>query len=238
MATINPRFNDDERCLLQRQHGLTTQQVYELERHLRGVLDWLGPHAPMNDVRGELRDFAREVDAVCKRMRRWSAAGRESPEAEALGRLNIAGSEIDLSASRPDDGTWPEYVVASELVMLLGQISHRALENAPSVRRVPHRASPRAIATIVERLNRPRDGASRRAAVALAPRYSDTELPVNSGPSFLGVATIVFRAVYRALPTTEDRSDAVAARPATSIEAYLKQLPVSARRKPGRPKKA
>ena len=232
MATTNPRFNDDERRLLQQQHGLTEQQVYELERHLRGILDRLGPHVPMDDVRSALRDFGREVDAVCKRVRLWSGAGRESSGAEALGHLNIAGGTLNSAA--PDDGTWPENVVASELVMLLGQISHRALENEPSVRRVPHRASPKAIEKIVERLNRPKDDASRKAALALAPSHSESK----RDPSFFGVATIVFNAVYRALHTDKGCPDAVAPSPANSIEAYLQQLPVSARRKPGRPKKA
>lgn len=239
MAAINPRFNDEERGQLQQQHGLTMQQVFWLERDLGVILDELGPHVPMDDVRGALRDFGREVDALGKRMRRWSEARRPSPGAEALGLLNIAGSDIGRSKSRPDDGTWPEYVVASELVMLLEQISHSALENEPSIRRVPHRASPRAIAKIVERLNRPNNDSSRHgAAVAPAPTYSDITYSDTSGPSFLGVTTIVFSAVHRALHAHQGRPDAVAASAANSIDAYLKQLPDSARRKRGRPKKA
>lgn len=59
MAAITPRFNDDERCQLQQQNRLTVQQVFWLERDLGVILDELGPHVPMDDVRGEIRDFGR-----------------------------------------------------------------------------------------------------------------------------------------------------------------------------------
>lgn len=238
MAAITPRFNDDERCQLQQQNGLTMQQVFWLERHLGVILDELGPHVPMADVRGELLDFRREVNAVHKRMHRWTRLSPPSPGAEALGHLSIAGAEIGGSDARPDDGTWPEQVVVFELVMLLNQIALKAIKSAPSVRRPKHSVSPRAVAKIVERLKRPSDDASRNAAAALTPSYSDVKLGKGNGPSFLAVVTVVFAAVHRALHAHQGRPDAVAASPAKSIEAYLSQLPEGARRSRGRPKKA
>ena len=246
MAAIVPRFEVAEREELIAQHRLTKPQVTWLERHLGAILDCLGPHDPMEDVRGELRDFKREVDAVGKCVRRWTNASGPSTGAEALAKLNIAGAQF-TSGARPDDGTWPEYVVASELVMLLDRIAKTAIGNAPSTRRPKHRASPKAVETIVERLNRPSDEESRKAAEALTPSYSDIKnsqtakednVAASSGPSFFGVVTVVFTAVYRALHAHQGRPTAFGANPAKSIEAYLKQLPVGERRSRGRPKKA
>ena len=221
MAAITPRFNDDERCQLQQQNRLTVQQVFWLERDLGVILDELGPHVPMDDVRGEIRNFGREVDAMRKRMNRWMRASRPSPCAEALGHLGIAASDIKRSDARPDDGTWPELVVVPELVMLLSQVALRAIKDAPSTRRPKHSVSPRAVAKIVERLKYPSDDASRNAAAALTPSYSDIETGKGNGPSFLAVVTVVFAAVHRALHAHQGRPDAVAASPAESIEAYL-----------------
>ena len=235
MAALSPRFSEEDRLALANLHGLTNSQLMWLERHLGVILDQLGPHDRMDDVRAELRALCTDLAKSRTRVNRWAAAVRPSPGAEALGHLNIAGASFERDGSRPDDGTWPELIVASDLVLLLAEIAKKAVAVAPSSPRVSHRASPRAIETILERLNRPTDAASARAAAALKPRRAETSK--RTGPSFRGVADIVFAAAYRALNAHGGNPDAKVPTAATSIRAYLDQLPQHKRRPRGRPRK-
>lgn len=232
---LHPGFTQQERDELAAVHRLTPPQLMWLERHLGVILDHLGPHNCMEDVRAELQGLHSEMEVVATRLKRWAGATRPSPGAEAIGHLNIAGAEFAATHEAPDDGTWPEQLVASELALLLSGAIKLAAGNTPATRRWQHPASPAAIATIMERLNRPSDPASRAAALALVP--SRTAERKSDGPSFRGVADIVFAACFRALNQHRGSPDATVPTATSSIRAYLESLPASARRRPGRPRK-
>lgn len=234
MAVLHPRFNDDERRRLASVHGLTGPQLMWLERDLGGILDELGPHVRMEEVRAELRELSDEIAKASKRLQRWARATKPSPGREALGHLSIAGKSLERSA-RPSGGTCPEPIVASDLIQLIAVIAKKAADAAPSTRRPPHPASPRAIAKIIERLHRPTDEASRKSAAALVPRRA--EHSKKSGPSFRGVADIVFAAAYRALNSHQGNPTGHVPNAATSIRAYLEKLPLAKRQPRGRPSK-
>lgn len=247
MATINPHFNDDERCLLQQQHGLTKQQMYVLERHLGVILDRLGPHERMKDVRSALRSLSAEITKASRRVTRWANATRQLHGPEALGWLNVAGAAFESAPTRPDDGTWPQQIVASDLIHLLAVIAEKAVKDFEKERgrSVPTSSSPRAVERILWCLCHPADGASKVSAAALVPSRT---VGKRNAPSFRAVADIVWTACYRALPRDSSRpddqnkgrpSDKKAKMPnaATSIREYLKQLPKHKRSRPGRPKK-
>lgn len=232
---LRPRFTQHERDDLAAVHGLTPPQLMRLELHLGVILDRLGPHNRMEDVRGELVALRSDMEAVATRLTRWAGATRPSPGSEAIGHLNIAGAEFAAKHEAPDDGTWPQQLVASELVLLLSGVIKLAAGNAPANKRWHHPASPAAIATILERLNRPSDPASREAARALIPNR--TAERKSGGPSFRGVADIVFAACFRALNQHHGSPGASVPTATSSIRAYLESLPASARRRPGRPRK-
>jgi hypothetical protein len=235
MTALSPRFTDNERLELAEVHGLTQQQLKKVERHLGVILDFLGPHDRMDDVRSELRALNTEMKAANARICRWAGATRPSPGAEAFGHLNIAGADYGSMQVSPGDGIWPEIVVPTELIQLLAGITQHANQHAPSRRRHPNPASPSAIACIVERLKSPTDAASQASASALFP--SRTSHHKKTGPSFSGVAEIIFSAVYRALNVHRGNPDNPIPSPTASIRAYLDSLPVNERRRPGRPKK-
>lgn len=232
---LHPRFTQQERDQLAVVHGLTPPQLMWLERHLGVILDCLGPHNRMGDVRDELQRLHSDMEVVAARLKRWAGATRPAPGAEAIGHLNIAGAEFAAKHEAPDDGTWPEQLVASELALLLSGAIKLAVGNAPEKKRWQHPASPAAIAKILERLNRPSDAASRAAAIALVP--SRTAEGKSDGPSFRGVADIVFAACFRALNQHRGSPDARVPTASSSIRTYLESLPASARRRPGRPRK-
>lgn len=230
---LTPKFNDGERETLVRTHGLTSDQLKWLERHLGVILDQLGPHTPMNDVRDEIKLLARELAALSKKIKRWESLTRPSAGSEVLGHFNNAGANFVVLPDRPDDGTWPEVIVASELVKLLAMVGLQAVAEGPSKKRSRHPASAKAIATIVERLHRPKDTASRAAAIAIQPKYSDLGAAPDNAPSFRGVVDVVFVAIGRALKGHPGNISIGS--PAASIQAYLDQLPSAARRPRGRP---
>ena len=59
LVAIRPRFNDDERRRLHVEHELTTEQIALLERHLGVILNQLGPHDRMQDVRSDLQGLCK-----------------------------------------------------------------------------------------------------------------------------------------------------------------------------------
>lgn len=235
-TALHPRFNDIERTELATTHGLTKAQLMWLERHLGVILDILGPHDRMEDVRVALRALDADIARANRTIQQWLGATRPAPGAEALGRLNIVSAT--WAEPRPEDGTWPEVVVASELIQLLARITRAAAAGLDTaVRRPPHRAAPRAIETILERLNRPTDGESQKAAAALEPTSTEPSPRSRRRPNFRQVADIVFAACYRALNTHRGSPDGPIPSAESSIRAYLVQLPASKRRARGRPRK-
>lgn len=235
MAALNPTFSESERNSLTLVHGLTPPQLMWLERHLGVILDCLGPHDRMEDVRVELRALDTAIASANRKIQQWRGARRPSPGAEALGRLNIVSAT--WAEPRPEDGTWPELVVASELIQLLAGITRAAAaELDTAVRRPPHRAAPRAIKTILERLNRPKDEESLKAAKALKPTSTEPTAR-SSRPNFRIVADIVYAACYRALNAHRGSPDGKSPSAESSIRAYLAQLPKIERRPRGRPRK-
>jgi hypothetical protein len=227
-------FSSDDVDVLKGELKLTDQQVFWLKQRLGAVRDCLGPHTRMEDVRGELKSLQRDVNLASKRLARWKRAVRPSIQAEALGHLNMA--QPDDEVQRPDDGTWPEYIVASELIVLLQSLVNTAASAAPSARRSPHRSSEEAIDIIVQALRRPQDEESLATAKALTPNFVELkqgskENEANHG--FLALAKVVFGAVHKSLSV-----DGKPASPAPSIRAYLdRQSALGLARKRGRPRK-
>ena len=238
LVAIRPRFNDDERRRLHVEHELTTEQIALLERHLGVILDQLGPHDRMQDVRSDLQGLCKVLTKADAVVNQWRSAVRPSPGAQALGLLNIAGAEFERRGRKTelDSDSMPDLIVASDLVRLVAQIARQAADASPQTKRVPNSASPRAIATILERLNRPTDSKSKLAAARLVPRHAETAK--RSGPSFRGVADIVFAAASRALNDHQGNLSAEVQTAETSIRVYLEQLPADQRRRRGRPKAA
>jgi hypothetical protein len=124
------------------------------------------------DVRDALSQLADGLAQASKQVTAWERMRRPDHGPEALGHLNRAHQL--LAAAAPDDGTWPEQIVGSELIKLAAAIAEQALQLAPAKgeqRRghgdnaVP--ASARAIEWIDEALKEPEDEASIAAAEKL-----------------------------------------------------------------------
>lgn len=212
-------FSADDVKVMKGELKLTDQQVFWLKQRLGAVRDCLGPHARMEDVRGELKGLQDEINRASKRLARWKRAVRPSIQAEALGHLNMA--QPDDEVQRPDDGTWPEYIVASELIVLLQSLVNTATSAAPSARRGPHRSSAEAIDIIVQALRRPQDEVSLATAKALTPKYVELKQGSNENEAnhgFVALAMVIFGAVYKSLS-----ADGKPASPVPSIKAYLKR---------------
>lgn len=139
LAAIRPRFNDDERRRLHVEHELTKEQIAFLERHLGVILDQLGPHDRMQDVRSDLQGLSKVLTKAEAVINQWRGAVRPSPGAQALGLLNIAGAEFERGGRKIelDSDSVPDLIVASDLVRLVAQIARQAADASPQAKRVP-----------------------------------------------------------------------------------------------------
>lgn len=196
------RFSVAQRQALRRLDGLTSPQLDALEKALRTVAFELEPSARLIDVRDELQALAKDLGAAARRVMRWERAKRPAPGCEALGHLNLAGAQLGRAA-RPDDGTWPDYVVGSEAIKLAAAIADAALAGGPRAKRVAAPASWRAIDAIYEALWRPEDDKSRAAAAALPVTRTEAR---RLGPSFRRVAQVAFQCATGNQRANPDRS--------------------------------
>ena len=226
---LSPRFSGEQRTTLQSCYGLTAAQVMWLERDLGVILDLLGPHVPMDDVRSELLAMQRDLASAAERVERWKRAVRPSHLSEAVGHLDIAGTSLNWHGD--GNGSLPLQVIASDLIAGLARIASIAVENGPQVQRSGRPASSRAIEWIVGRLEQPTDDASVQARRALR----DTkELTLKSGaPTLRGVCDIVFEAVFSSLNGHFMRDAGALPDSKRSVELYLQSRPN--RRRRGRP---
>lgn len=206
---------------LVREFELTGWQIYRLAVAVRNVAFDLQHSAAPSDVRAALADVERHLLAARERIEQWERSGAKSPLGrEALGHLNRAHAGL---APVPDDGTWPQFIVASEVIKLAALLAKRALDLAPPEdSRRPRKqqrageaasvpASWRAITWIVEALHEPKDDASRERAAALPVRRSS-----RAGGAFEHLAGLVFAA---ALGLDDDTKVS----PRRSIDAYVKR---------------
>lgn len=215
------KFNRDQLVELRRDAALTSEQVEALERVLPSIAFDLQPAVRAREVRDHLYALAKSLSEAEKRVQRWELAAKyaalaakgihrgRTPAAVALGALNLRSTAAALPP-RPDDSTWPEYVVGSEVIKLAALLAKNALANQPA-RWTPGRtAAWRAIESIVDALRRPGDAASVSAARALAVTRSDWP---TAKPSFRRVAEIAFGAA----------TEGEVCNPERAIAAYLKR---------------
>lgn len=239
---LRPRFTAEERQKLRDAQELTPQQIAWLQDSLADAMDRL-VGATREDVHAELDALANHLDRAKALIDRWQGAGAPSAGDEALGHLSQAAVALSHSPLARTDGTWPSFTHVPVLVSLVATAARDAERKiSPGTakgqrRRVQRPASPAVIEKIVDALRRP-DEASTRALANLKKTATNTSKKTDDeAPSLLGVANIVFAAVYRAWNQRNGRTDEDVPSAERSVRAYLKSLPEDKRPKPGRPKR-